>query len=99
MKGYSWEFCEYLLGLRKARTSDSEEELALLSRWAAGSKNVIEVGVFEGVASARMAAALPADGRIFLVDPFFPGVRIERLLGFSMAEKIARCSMAVFAAK
>ena len=89
MSSYTLSFCRYLLGLRSARTSDTPAELALLQRLAAPCHLVIEVGVFEGVASALMAAQMPAESRLVLVDPYFPSVKLERLLRFSMAQTIA----------
>ncbi|MCL4837569.1 MAG: class I SAM-dependent methyltransferase [Thermoanaerobaculia bacterium] len=51
---------------------------------------VVEVGVFEGVTSRWLADAIGPEGRLILVDPFVPALRVERLFGFSGARTIAR---------
>lgn len=88
------EFLRYLLGRRTARTTVTAAETALLVSLAQGRGCVVEVGVFEGATSARLAAAIAPTGRLFLVDPFEHGTRPERWLGFSFTQLIARRSVA-----
>jgi predicted O-methyltransferase YrrM len=90
MKSYTADFFRYLFGARKANTSDTETELTLLEELAARSCNIVEVGVYEGVASYRMAKSSSKNSHLYLVDPFLPSVRLEHLLRFSMASYIAR---------
>lgn len=88
------EFVRYLLGQRPATTTVTAAETALLVRLASGLRTVVEVGVFEGATSARLAATIHPSGRLFLVDPFVPGTRPERLLGISYCRSIAERSVA-----
>lgn len=69
------------------------EELALLLQYARGARVVVEVGVFEGVTSRRLAEAMGPGARLVLVDPFFPALKLERLLRFSGTRAIARRSV------
>lgn len=62
-----------LLGAREAATQLSAVETARLVELATTSKQVVEIGVFEGATSRRLIARMPAGGRIYCVDPFFPG--------------------------
>lgn len=71
-------------------------ETELLVSLAAGRSTVVEVGVFEGATSARLAAVIDSAGRLFLVDPFERGTRPERLLGLSYSHHIARRSVALW---
>lgn len=84
------DFVRYVLGLRSARTSVTASEARLLTALAADQSLVIEVGVFEGVTSLALAEALGPGGRVLLVDPFWQGTRLERLLRFSYSEFVAR---------
>jgi predicted O-methyltransferase YrrM len=87
---YTLNFFSYLLGRRSAFTHDTGAELMHLAKLAACSKTIIEVGVFEGVASRRMCEAMPPSARLYLIDPYFQSVRTEKLLNFSFTEYIAR---------
>jgi predicted O-methyltransferase YrrM len=89
MARYSIEFAKYLVGLRAAHTSLTSAETDLLCRLAAGRRSVVEVGVYEGATSRRIAGCMHADGRLYLVDPHVPGTRMEQWLGFSAARFIA----------
>ena len=46
------------------------EELALLSTYAAGAGIAVEIGSFQGVSSALIAAAMRDDGILYCVDPW-----------------------------
>jgi len=88
--GETLEFLRYLAGRRGPRTSLTAAEQGLLRTLAARRQNVIEVGVYEGATSAVLAAAIDPAGRVLLVDPFEPALKIERLLRFSCPRLIAR---------
>lgn len=88
------DFVRYLLGRRPATTTVTATETALLAHLASGLLTVVEVGVFEGATSAHLAEALHPSGRLYLVDPFVPGTRPERLLGLSYSRHIAQRSVA-----
>ena len=80
----------YFLGLRGARSSVTGEEAALLVGLASRAKRAAEIGVHEGATSRRLAMALPRGAELYLVDPYLPRLKIERLLGTSLYEKVAR---------
>lgn len=89
MARHSLEFLKYLVGLRGPRTALTAAETAQLRNLAAGAKIAVEVGVYEGATSAVLAASLSADGTLYLIDPFFHDVRLERWLRFSFTGFIA----------
>lgn len=93
MARYSVEFVKYLVGVRGPRTSLTSQETALLCALSADRQSVVEVGVYEGATSREIVSAIHPDGRLYLVDPFFRGTRMERWLRFSAAEFIARRSL------
>jgi predicted O-methyltransferase YrrM len=93
------DFLLYLLGIRKAYTALTMAESRLLAALAAGRGCIVEVGVHEGVTSAKLAAAMASTGRLWLVDPYVLHTRPERLLGFSFAEHIARRQLRPWARK
>lgn len=84
------EFAKYLLGLRKATTSDTSAELATLAKLAAGKRYVVEVGVFEGVASKFLGQGIHPAGKLYLIDPYFHISKLEKLGSFSFARYIAK---------
>jgi len=90
MKSETISFIKYLFGLRKARTSDTDAEISFLSALAAGKKCAVEIGVYEGVASRAIAGSISRDGRLYLVDPYTLSLKLERLLGFSFFEYVAK---------
>jgi predicted O-methyltransferase YrrM len=79
-----------LLGLRQPRTAVTAAEGRLLADLASGRGCVVEVGVYQGVTSSKLAAAIAPGGCLWLVDPFCRDTRPERLLGVSFNERIAR---------
>jgi predicted O-methyltransferase YrrM len=93
MARYSIEFLQYLAGLRRARSTLTAAESAWLRAASAGRSCLVEVGVFEGVTSAVLAAAMSPEGVLYLVDPYFLGVRLEKWLGFSFTGFVARRSV------
>jgi predicted O-methyltransferase YrrM len=93
MARHSIEFLRYLMGLRGPRTALTAAETEQLRALGAGATIAIEVGVYEGATSAVLAAALAPTGTLYLVDPFFLDVRLERWLGFSFTGYVARRSV------
>lgn len=86
---YTLNFLKFLLHLRGPSTSVSAPEQKLLSELAANRKCIIEVGVFEGATSQTLCRAMDPGGKLYLVDPFIPEVRVERLLNVSFAQQVA----------
>lgn len=78
-------YVAWTLGLTGAETQTTPAERDCLARHAAGRKALVEIGVWHGVTSKRLRAAMSAHGCLTAVDPFQPG-----RLGFSFAERIAR---------
>lgn len=75
----------YAFGFDHPRTQTTPDELEYLASSAAGRKTLVEIGVFEGVASAVLRNAMSRDGTLFLIDPFPAG-----RLGFSVQSFVAR---------
>jgi predicted O-methyltransferase YrrM len=93
MARHSVEFLKYLLGLRGPRTTLTAAETGLLRALAAGAGCAVEVGVYEGATSAVLAAAIAPAGVLYLVDPYFLDVRLEKWLGFAFTGYVARRSV------
>lgn len=87
---YTFDFLLHLARLRSPRTSVTEAERELLRALAAGCRSLVEVGVHEGATSIELCRVMHPDGVLHLVDPYFPGVRVERWLGLAFAECVAR---------
>ncbi len=96
MARHAIEFLRYCLRLRRAYTSLTAAESALLRSLAAGKLEIVEVGVFEGVTSAMLAEAVGPQGSLYLVDPYELGTRPERWLGFSFTSFVAHRSVRRF---
>lgn len=90
MSSVSIEFLKYLVRLRDAFTHDTPKELEYLSALAKGKRCIIEVGVSEGVASSVICQSMAREGKLYLIDPYFWGLKIEKILKFSTSEFIAR---------
>lgn len=93
MPSVTLEFIKYLIGLREAKTSDTKDELSFLARLANGKRCIVEVGVYEGAASRFLCQSMSPTGTLYLVDPYFPELKIEKLLNFSTTEYIAKRSV------
>jgi predicted O-methyltransferase YrrM len=78
-------FLLWRLGLRPAESQTSPAERACLERHARGRRRLAEIGVFQGVTTARLRAAMAPDGVLVAVDPFPRG-----RLGVSLHRRIAR---------
>lgn len=86
----TFQFLRFLAGLRGPRTSLTSAEQALLEALARDRRRIVEVGVYEGATSAVLAAAMAPEGRLALVDPYEPALKVERLFGFSCPYTVAR---------
>lgn len=93
MNSYSFRFVKFLLGLQPATTGLTSEETNLIRRVVSQRRRIAEIGVFEGVTSKEICRHSPVDARILLVDPYPKCLFLERLLGISFAETIARFSV------
>jgi predicted O-methyltransferase YrrM len=61
------------LGLVPPRSMHTEAEAALLAELAAGRRRAVEIGVYEGASAIALAAALPREAELHLVEPFGEG--------------------------
>ena len=75
---------KWRLGLAEPEVWTTEAERACLARHAAGKRRVAEIGVWHGVTSCRLRAAMAGDGTYYAVDPYEKG-----RLGFSIQKVIA----------
>jgi len=87
---------QFFVGLRKAWSSVTPAEHALLANLARGKACIIEVGVYEGVTSETFCRAMDPRGRLYLVDPYYPETRLEKLLSVSFTRLIAAKSVSSF---
>jgi len=99
VSGPTFDFLSYLLLRRRAATSLTAAESRLLVTLARGRRSIVEVGVFQGATSARLAAAMAPSGSLWLVDPYRRHLRLERLLGLSYNEHIARRTLRPWAGR
>lgn len=81
-------FLKWNVGLAKAETQTTPAERDCLARHAAGRRFLAEVGVWHGVTTARLRAAMAPDGVLYAIDPYPVG-----RLGFSMQQRIARAEV------
>ena len=82
-------FLLWNLGLARAETQTTAAERDCLARHAAGKERLVEVGVWHGVTTCRLRAAMGPTGVLFAVDPYPVG-----RLGFSAQQVIARREVA-----
>jgi len=93
MSSYTLSFIKYLLGFRDAETGDTEGELKFLASLAKGKGCVVEIGVYEGVASKMFCQNMNHAGELYLVDPYFYSVKLEKVLNSSFTQFIAKQSV------
>jgi predicted O-methyltransferase YrrM len=62
----------HAIHLAQPCTQTHLEELACLSRHARGRRIALEIGTFQGVSAATIAATLHEDGVLYCVDPWPP---------------------------
>lgn len=63
-------FARWLVGLVPAETQTTPAERACLVHHAAGCRRLVEIGVWHGVTTAALRAAMASDGMLYAVDPF-----------------------------
>jgi hypothetical protein len=86
---YTVNFLKFVVGLRKPSTSVSAIEQLFLADLVRGKSCIVEVGVFEGATSQLFCREMAPTGKLYLVDPFFPEVRLEKLSGLSFTRFVA----------
>jgi predicted O-methyltransferase YrrM len=72
------------MGLADAETQTTARERDCLAAHAAGRRRLVEIGVWHGVTTARLRAAMDPAGELSAVDPFPRG-----RLGINFQERIA----------
>lgn len=73
------------LRLAEATTQTTRDERDALARHADGRRRLAEIGVWQGVTTRRLRAAMSTDGELWAIDPFDRG-----RLGVSFPELVAR---------
>lgn len=66
-------FALYFAGFNLAETQTTLAEQDAILRHAAGRKRLVEIGVYEGFTTRRLAEAMAPDGELFAIDPFLVG--------------------------
>lgn len=82
-------YLAWTIGLASATTQTTAAERDCLARFAAGRRSLVEVGVWHGVTTRRLRAAMDPRGVLSAVDPFPIG-----RLGFSVQQRIAHHEVA-----
>jgi predicted O-methyltransferase YrrM len=77
-------YIAWTIGLAPATTQTTSAERDCLARYATGRRRLVEIGVWHGVTTKRLRAAMHATGVLSAVDPFPIG-----RLGFSVQQHIA----------
>src|SRR6266436_2566714 len=80
----------YRLGWDQPMTQTTLSEQEVLFRHAAGKMRLVEIGVFEGFNTRRLAEVMSPDGELFAIDPFFGG-----RIGICWGKWIARREVAL----
>src|SRR5437016_13565869 len=78
-------FVKWKLGVARAETQTTEAERSCLAAHAAGKRRLVEIGVWHGVTTCRIRAAMAPEAVLYAVDPYPTG-----RLGVSFQRKIAR---------
>ncbi len=78
-----------LLHFEEGHSQTTGAERAMIGRFAAGAKRAVEIGVLEGVTTCVIASSIADGGRLFAVDPFFPG-RLGVCYGKWIARSLVR---------
>ena len=58
------------VGLVRATSQTTVEELAALGRFAVGARTALEIGTYQGVSAACIAKVMAADSALYCVDPW-----------------------------
>ena len=82
--GVMTHYLAWTLGLAAAETQTTEAERDCLARHASGRRRLVEIGVWHGVTTRRLRAAMDQNGTLSAVDPFPAG-----RLGVSLQQRIA----------
>ena len=78
--------------LKSAISQTTESERACLSRYAAGKRLLVEVGVFQGVTTRLLRQAMDPSATLFGIDPFFKnrlGVCLYRIIAVREVESVS----------
>lgn len=59
-----------LIRLREPKGQHTEAEALALARYSTGARNVVEIGVAEGVSASLMRQTMDPTGSLWLVDPY-----------------------------
>lgn len=79
----------YFAGLDPAQTQTTLAERDCIARHARGKRRAVEIGVFEGVTTGVIAAALDPTGTLYAIDPFLAG-RLGICWGKPIAKRESR---------
>ncbi len=82
-------FLRWRFGLADAETQTTADERDAIARHAAGKRCLVEIGVWHGVTTCRIRAAMASDGVVYAVDPYPIG-----RLRFSFQLRIAHAEVA-----
>lgn len=82
-------YLAWTVGLAPATTQTTPAERDCLAHYAAGRRSLVEIGVWHGVTTRRLRAAMHPQGVLSAVDPFPVG-----RLGFSVQQRIAHREVA-----
>lgn len=77
-------YIAWTMGIAPATTQTTTAERACLARHATGRRRLVEIGVWHGVTTKHLRAAMHPQGVLSAVDPFPVG-----RLGFSVQQRIA----------
>ena len=81
MRHSAWAY----VGLRPPLAQHTAEEHATIRKWAGGAKNVVEIGVAEGVSALALREGMAGEGTLYLVDPF----HMSRVPAWNFIKRVA----------
>ena len=79
-----------LSGLDLPNSQTTLNEQNTIERYASDAKHAVEIGVFEGVNTAKISSVLSDNGRLYAIDPFFTGrlgISYEKIIAMAHAKK------------
>src|SRR5688572_29275869 len=79
------QFALWRVRLAEANTQTTRAERDTLARHAKSRQRPVEIGVWQGVTTRRLRAAMSPDAELWAIDPYVAG-----RLGVSFPELIAR---------
>ena len=74
------------MGLRPPMAQHTRAEHEALMRYARTARVAVEIGVAEGASAAGIRQAMPADGTLYLIDPF----HLSRIKALNFLKRAAR---------